>query len=589
MDYFTKTIEKAEAYFLSGRIDDAETEYLTILQTNPNHAQALYSLGTIAYRRGNLKAAIDMVSQAIDVRPKLPKFHNTLGLLLEETGEIDQAMQSYEKALAIMPDYAEAFHNIAIIHLTRGEFEKASEYVKKAIAAAPTFPQAFNTLGYCQQKLGHLRDAAKYYQKAIELKPDYAEAYNHLGVLLTDQSNFIEAVDAFQKAIAIDSEYAELYNNIAIAKKGLCAFDEAIDNYRKASELDPAFFQAFNNLANSLRDKGLLPEAIENYNRAIKINQNYADAYWNRALALLLSGDIAEGFRQYQWRREPALGIMTYPHSYEKPRWDGRPINGKVLLIHFEQGYGDNIQFIRFLPKLKEIGATVLFEARKEMLKLLKDFPGIDKLIEAKQNSGVTEDFDFHAALMDLPAIFQTTMETIPSDVPYLFADKSKSEKWKEIINTDDYKVGIVWAGKPTHGNDANRSCKLNNFAHLATIKGVKLFSLQKGNAAKQIEQFEDGKIVNLADNLENFADTAAAIENLDLIISVDTATLHLAGAMGKLVWGLLPLSPDWRWLLDRDDCPWYPSMKLFRQKKYADWKNVLEKVTEELKQKLRS
>jgi tetratricopeptide (TPR) repeat protein len=409
MDYFTKVLEKAEAYYLNGRIDDAETEYLMILQTNPTHHQALYSLGTIAYRCGNVKAAIDLVEQAIDSRDKTPKYHNTLGLLYEDQGDSDKALKCYQTALSIKPDYAEGLHNIAIIFLVRGDFKTAAENARKAITAAPAYAEAYNTLGYCEQQLGHLRDAAIFYQKAVELKPDYAEAYNHLGVLLTDQSNFIEAVDAFQKAIAIDPKYAELYNNMAIAKKGLCAFDEAIDNYKKASEMDPAFYQAFYNLANSLRDKGQLAEAIQNYNRAIEINPNYADAYWNRSLAMLLNGDLAEGFRQYQFRREPSLGLETYPHSYEKPRWDGRPINGKTLLIHYEQGYGDNIQFIRFLPKLKEIGATVLFEAREPMLELLKDFPGIDRLIEAKSNSGVIEDFDFFAALMDLPAIFQTT------------------------------------------------------------------------------------------------------------------------------------------------------------------------------------
>ncbi|MBW8016760.1 MAG: tetratricopeptide repeat protein [Planctomycetes bacterium] len=583
MDIFTKQLEKAEAYFLSGRIDDAETEYLMVLQTNPTHYQALYSLGTIAYRRGNVKAAIDLVERAIDSRGKLPKFHNTLGLLLEEVGQTEKALNCYKTALAIKPDYAEAHHNIAIINLTAGDFETACENAKKAVTAAPAFAQAYNTLGYCRQQLGHLRDAAVLFQKAAELKPDYAEAYNHLGVLLTDQSNYIEAVNAFQKAIYIDPEYAELYNNMAIAKKGLCAFDEAIENYRKASEMDPAFYQAFNNLANSLRDKGRCAEAIENYTRAIEINPNYADAYWNRSLAMLLSDDLAEGFSQYQWRREPSLGIVTYPHTYDKPRWDGRPINGKTLLIHYEQGFGDNIQFIRYLPKLKELGATVLFEARKPMLDLLKDFPGIDRLVEAKPQSGVTEDFDFYAALMDLPAIFQTTLETIPASIPYLFADKDKSEKWKDIIGEAGYKVGIVWAGKPTHGNDANRSCKLNNFAPISKIDGVKLFSLQKGDAAKQIAQFGI-EIENVADYLENFADTAAAIENLDLVISVDTAVLHLAAAMGKPTWALIQFSPDWRWLLNRSDSPWYPTLKLFRQKKYADWKEVFKEVTQELK-----
>jgi len=582
MDYFTKALEKAEALFLAGRLDDAETEYLVILQTNPTHHQALYSLGTIAYRRGNLKSAIELVEQAIDNGPKLPKFQNTLGLLYEEAGQTEKALNCYRTALDIKPDYAEALHNIAILALTKGDYQTASEYAKKALTAEPGFPQACNTLGFCLQQQGHLQDAAVFFNKAVELKPDYAEAYNHLGVLLTDQSNYIEAVDAFEKALLIDPEYAELYNNIAIAKKNLRAFDEAIKYLNKAIQLEPDFYQAYQNLANSLRSKGLLEEALQYYNRAIELNPDYAEAHWNRCLTLLLNGDLAEGFKQYQCRIEPSLEIITYPHAYDKPKWDGRPINGKTIFIHYEQGFGDNIQFIRFLPMLKAIGATVLFEAREPMLDLLKDFPGIDRLIEAQLENPVTEDFDFYAALMDLPAIFQTDTESIPANIPYLSADKERSEKWKQRFATDDFKVGIVWAGKPSHDDDTNRSCKLSNFAPLASIDGIKLYSLQKGGPAEQIHQF-DIEIENLAPDLLSFADTAAAIENLDLVISVDTAVLHLAAAMGKPTWGLIQYSPDWRWMLNRTDSPWYPTLKLFRQKNYADWKDVFEEVKQKL------
>ena len=581
MDYFTKTLEKAESYFLAGRLEDAETEYLMVLQTNPTHAQTLYSLGIIAHRRGNLKSAIDLVSQAIDSRGKLPKFHNTLGLLYEEAGQSEKAMRCYQKAVDLKPDYAEALHNIAILQLISGDFKSAAQNAKKALTAAPAFAEAYNTLGYCLQQLAILRDAAICYKKAIELKPDYAEAYNHLGVLLSDQSNFIEAVDAFKKAIAIDPEYIEPYNNMAIAKKALCAFDEAAEYYRKVVQMDPAFFEAHCNLANSLRDKGCLEEAVKHYDKAVEINPNYVKARWNRALTLLMNGDLAEGFKQYAWRREPSLGIVTYPHKYDKPRWDGRPVNGKTILVHYEQGFGDNIQFIRYLPKLKQLGAKVLFEARTPMVDLLKGFAGIDKLIEAKANQAVSGDFDFYAALMDLPAIFETSLNTIPADVPYIFADKERSEKFKKIISTGDYKVGIVWAGKPTQEYIADRSCKLSNFENLTKIDEIKLYSLQKGDAAKQLCQFT--QIENLGPHLESFADTAAAIDNLDLVISIDTSVLHLSAAMAKPTWGLLTKTPDWRWMLDRNDSPWYPTVKLFRQKKYADWKHIFQQVTEEL------
>ena len=466
-----------------------------------------------------------------------------------------------------------------------GDFTIAAEYAKKAIDNASGFAQAYNTLGYCRQMLGHLNDAALYYKKAIQLDPGYVEAYNHLGVLLSDQGNHIEAVEFFKKAIQLDPGYAELYNNMAIARKALLSFDDAIENYRKAVAADPTFAEAFANLANTLRDKGLAAEAIENYNKALALKPDYADAYWNRSLALLLNGNLAEGFSQYHWRRDPSLEITTYPHKYDKPRWDGSDLNGKTILIHFEQGYGDNIQFIRYLPKVKALGATVLFEARKPTLALIKDMPCIDKLIEARADRPVEENFDYFCALMDLPAIMGTTLETIPADIPYIFADQNKAGQWKTKINSPDFKVGIVWAGRTSPGDNIYRACHLNNFAELSKIKGVKVYGLQKDDAANQVLQLEDGvNIENLGEQFADFSDTAAAIENLDLVISVDTAVLHLAGAMGKPAWGLLPLAPDWRWLLDRDDSPWYPTIKLFRQKKHADWKEVFTRIADELR-----
>ena len=584
MEYFTKIFNQAESLLLQGQIEEAEKLYRSVLEASDCHPQALYSLGIIAHRRGRLTEAIKYVSDAISSKSDLPKFHNTLGLLLEAAGQNRQAVTAYENAVKLKPDYVEAWLNMAIAFLGDGKFAEGAGCAKKVIELMPNQAMAYNALGYCQQQMGNLQDAAVCYRKAVQLKPDFAEAYNHLGVLLNEQGNYIEAVDSFKKALRIDPNYVEVYNNMAIAKKALCAFDEAIDLYRKAAEINPTFFEAFNNLANSLRDKGLCDEAIENYNRAIEINPNDYNAYRNRSLALLLNGNLHEGFKQYQHQRQLSLNIQTNRHDCKKPRWDGTPINGKTLLIHFEHGYGDNIQLIRYLPMVKKLGVTVLFEAPKPMLSLLRNFPGIDHLIEAGADRGVREDFDFYTALMDLPAIFETTLTTIPLNVPYLFADKEKTEKWKKRLDTCCYKAGIVWAGKPSHSNDLNRSCSLNSFAALAGIKNLKLFSLQKDKAASQVGMVDNFKIENLSDHLTDFCETAAVIENLDLVISVDTSVLHLAGAMGKPAWGLLPFSPDWRWLLEREDSPWYPTIKLFRQKTFGDWKDVFERVKSELK-----
>jgi tetratricopeptide (TPR) repeat protein len=372
---------------------------------------------------------------------------------------------------------------------------------------------------------------------------------------------------------------------MGIALKEQEKFAEAIACFEKALQLDPDFAEAYYNLGNSLRDLGRCIEAICNFKKAISLKPDYAQAHWNLSLAFLLNGNYTEGWKGYKWRRNADLKVLTDYHCTGKPRWDGSSFKSRRLLVHYEQGLGDNIQFVRYLPMIKARGGTVIFETLKPLINLLQGFEGIDVLVEFAPNKKLPLEYDFYTSLLDLPFIFETTVETIPSRIPYIKADPAKSRHWRDKLTGPELKVGIVWAGSSEHGNDRYRSCSLKNFAPLGKIEGIRLFSLQKGAAARQMDEYaEIVSVTNVSKHFKDFTDTAAAIDNLNLIISVDTSVLHLSGAMGKPTWALLPYAPEWRWMLNRKDSPWYPSMRLFRQSNWNDWDSVFRSVIEELK-----
>jgi len=625
MPTVAETIENAAKQHQNGHLRQAEQLYRLILQDNPDNPVALYSLGVIAHQRTKHEAAVKLISKAITNNPQIPQFHNTLGLVFEVLEKYEEAVSAYQQAVSVKPDYAEAYHNMAIALQSQNQYAAAVEKCKQALSIKHNYAEAYNTMGFSLEKQQQYAEAIKYYKKAVQYKPDFAEAYNHLGVVLNDQGHPAEAIENYKQALRLDPNYAEVYNNLGIALKELKQLVEAISCFEQAIRLESDFAEAYYNLANSLRDETRCTEAIENYRKAVHIKPDYAEAYnhlgvvlnaqggyvenienleaienyrralqlnpdfaeahWNLSLVLLRTGRLIEGWKEYEWRRNPKLDIATYPHSYETPRWDGSQFKGKRLLVHYEQGLGDTLHFVRYLPMVKARGGTVILEVRKPLYKLLKGFPGVDELIEASLDNKPAVKFDYHISLMDLPKIFETTLETIPAEVPYINCCPKKVEHWRNKLAGPDLKVGIVWAGSPSHGNDQNRSCALKDFEPLTKTDGVRLYGLQKGEAAKQVERLTDEMtITNLGTEFEDFTDTAAAIENLDLLISVDTSVLHLAGAMGKPVWALLPFAPEWRWMLNRQDSPWYPTMKLFRQKKWGQWESVFQDVADELR-----
>jgi tetratricopeptide (TPR) repeat protein len=585
MQDINETLKAAIQNHQSGNLQEAEQLYSQVLQEKPEHPLALHSLGIVAHQKGQNDLAADLIDKVILSNPQVPQFYNTQGLISEALGNIDAAIGSYEKAISLNPEFEEAYLNLAIASQSNEDFTAAIEKCEQIISTFGDSPDVSNIMGYSLQQQEKYEEAIESYQKVIELAPDFVEAYNQIGVILCKQEKFPQAAESCKKALEIDADYAEAWNSLAVALNGCEQYAEAMESYQKAIGLDPDYAEAYYNLANCLRNQNQCEESIAIYEKAIQIKPDYAEAHWNLSHSLLLTGKLAQAWDEYAWRRNPDLNIISYPHKYDQPYWDGSSFEGKRLLVHYEQGFGDNIQFIRYLPMVKQRGGTVILEAREPLFKLFKQIEGVDEFVQTDPRGNAPDvQFDYHTSPLDMPRLFGTTLETIPCEIPYLHADPEKTPYWRTRVDNDYFKVGLVWAGSEFHGNDKNRSCRLENFAPLAKIKGVKLYGLQKGDAGWQVEDLpEEMEMVGLGTGFDDFADTTGAIENMDLVISVDTSVLHLAGAMGKPVWAIIPFEPEWRWMLDREDSPWYPTMKLFRQKQRADWSELFDRAAREL------
>lgn len=361
-------------------------------------------------------------------------------------------------------------------------------------------------------------------------------------------------------------------------------YDEAMKAFQEALKIDPHHADAHYNIGCALEKQNRYDQAMEVYKKTIALKPDYPEAHMNLALLLLLKGDYENGWKEYEWRFQRKDIKEQYQTEFPYPRWDGTLFRGKRLLVKNEQGMGDTLQLVRFLPLVKARGGTVIFEAEKPLFTLLAGYPWMDEIITFRGDEEPS-DIDFYIYLFDLPKIFGTTLATIPAEIPYLHADQSKQELWKPRFTKDHLNVGLVWAGNPANKDDQYRSIPLTYLAPLWNVPGIQFYGLQKGEAALQAEALSRHMpLISLGDDLQDFSDTAAVLECLDLLIAVDTSVVHLAGAMGKPVWNLRPQKPYWVWMLDREDSPWYPSMRIFRQKQLGNWAEVIQMVSDSLR-----
>ena len=481
-------------------------------------------------------------------------------------------------------DIGSMLQEVILLH-SQQKFKEAQIVCKKILSYDPNEPNANHFFGVLASETGNLEVAEQYIKKAIEINPDNTSCYVNMGNLVQKKGDIKGSVQWFKNALVCDDSNKKAYNNLGVTFTKLRRYKEALDVLKQAIELDDNYYEAHNNIAEVWRFCNEYDKALKFYDKALSIKPDFVEARWNRALLFLVQKEFEKGWAEYEYRWKRA---STPQRSIISGRlWDGKPFVGKTLFVYEEQGLGDTIQFIRYLPLVKKLGGHVIFEVLTPMIRLLETFEGFDRLWVGIKNvdTRTTDRFDFHIPLLSLPKIFNTLFETIPANIPYINADKNLVEIWgQRIKDKQGFKIGIVWSGHQYHVNDDNRSICLSAFLPLKSLKGIKLYSLQKEKHEKWTD-IDPKSFFNqdLGTQISDFADTAAIIENLDLVISIDTAIVHLAGAMGKQVWTLLPFAPDWRWMLDTKDSPWYPTMTLFRQIEPCDWDFVVKKVKEEL------
>jgi len=599
----------------AGRLQEAEQLYRLILAQQPKHAGAMHLLGVIAHQMGRNDVAVDLIRRALALNPNnakaqnnlgnvlkemgqldgaiaafrqaialshdLPEAHSNLGSVLKDKGELAEAIAVCRKAIALRPNYAEAHNNLGNALRDKGQLDEAIAACRQAIALNPNLPQAHNNLGGALKDQGQLDGAIAAFRNALALNPNLPEAHSNLGNALRDKGQLDEAVAACRQAIALRPNYAEAHNNLGNALKDKGQLDEAVAAFRQALALDPNLPEAHSNVGIVQRDEGRLDEAIVAFRRAIALNPNLAEAHNNLSMALLGRGDFQQGWEEYEWRWK-WKDFPSPARNFAQPRWDGGPLEDRTLLLHTEQGFGDAIQFIRYLPLVAQRGGRIIIECQAELQRLFQTIGRCQIVVRGQPLPG----FDLHCPLLSLPRVFGTNLGNIPQDVPYLHADVEEAARWQHRLAgySPFVKVGLAWAGSPTYKNDRNRSIKLARLAPLGQAPGARFFSLQKGEAAAEAKTPPPGmELIDWTEELKDFADTAAFLANLDLVIAADTAVVHLGGAMAKPVWALLPFASDWRWLLDRADSPWYPTIRLFRQETPGDWDGVIGRVAGEI------
>jgi len=569
----------------NGLSGEAVHAFQQAIALRPNYAEAYGNLGLALHNTGRLDEAIAAYRRAIALRPNLPEAHYNLGSALKDDGQPEAALAAYNRAIALRPPDAQALRSIGLALQEMGRLDEAIAAYRQAIALGPADAQTLSSLGVALRGKGRLDEAVEALRAAIALQPGSAEALSNLGNALGDQRQFDDAIAAYRKAIALRPNCAEAYSNMGNALEANGQLDEAVAACSKAISLKPDLAEPHNILGNALHNQGRLDEAIAAYRRALALKPEYPEAHFGLASSLLMRGDFPQGWEEYEWRWK-CRDFPSPKRSLAGLQWDGGPLENRTLLLHAEQGLGDAIQFIRYVPWAARRGGKVIVECQPELQRLLGTVAEKCRIVP---RGSALPDHDWHCPLASLPRIFRTNWGAIPAEVPYLHPEPHLLDSWRpKVIDPAappaGLKVALAWAGNPTFKYDRSRSMSLDRLAALAQVSGVSFFSVQKGHAAPQAQTPPPGlRLVNLAPELHDFADTAAVLSMVDLVITTDTSVAHLAGALGRPVWVMLQFVPDWRWLTQREDSPWYPSMRLFRQPARGDWAAVIKRVADEL------
>jgi tetratricopeptide (TPR) repeat protein len=605
-------LDQARKKLQTGQLTDAQSLCRQILEQDPAHAEATHLLGFLAHVSGDSQTALGLIERAAELEPGNPVYQHNLGDLHSAMGQMEQAEACLRKALELKPDFASAAIKLGIVMEQKNQLEDAVQLYRRAIELEPHIAAGYCNLGDALQKQRKLDEALEQYNIAIRLNPNMAEAYCNRAVVYDSLLKFDDAINDATRALQIKPELVQAWSVLGLLRRAQGRLDQAMQCFEQIVRIHPNHAQAYLELGNTRHAQGHLEAACELWRHAIQLDPRLVYGYANlgltllhlgeveqseavfdagmtvdpndvqlranRAFLLASKGDLEQGLKDYdlRWKTD---AFRNVGRKFSSPRWEGEDISGKRLVIWHEQGAGDTIQFIRYLTLLKQDrgAAEIIVEAPHELHRLLSSMPEIARLITREDPEPQA---DFHCPILRLPGLFHTTLQTIPAHVPYLSVSPQLIQRWAQ--RTEKYpgfRVGIAWEGSRTNTLNRLRSASLEDFRRLSEIPEVQLFSLQWDR-----QDLIDFNVRDLANDFTDFADTAAAIATLDLVISIDSAIAHLAGAMGRATWTLLSAAPDQRWLLNREDCPWYPTMRLFRQPRLRDWGSVFQRVESELR-----
>jgi tetratricopeptide (TPR) repeat protein len=564
------------------------------LRQNPNNVNALNNRGTALKELKRFGDALASYDRALKLKPDYADAHSNRGNILKELRRFDEALASYDHALALKPDFAGAHSNRADALHRLKRFADALQGCDRALKLAPNFAEAHCNRGNALHGLRRFEEALESFDRALALKPDFAEAHCNRGSALNELNRFADALAAYDSALALKPDFAEAHTNRGNALNELFRLEEALASHDRAVALRPDLAEAYSNRGSTLKDLRQHADALASFDRALALQPDFAHGRFNASLCRLLIGDFARGWPQYEARWD-TVQLEDYKRNFTKPQWHGGNDIAGTILIHAEQGFGDTLQFCRYVPRVAARGGHVIFEVQPPLRELMRTLPGVEQIVAAGEP---LPDFDLHCPLLSLPLAFGTELETIPGETPYLRAPQDRSAAWRARCGEHDrVRVGLVWAGNPrkevphAHRVDRLRSITFDRLAPLFDIVGCAFYSLQKGDSAATQLRVSALRyhVTDWTDELNDFSDTAALIENLDLVIAVDTAVAHLAGALGKPFWLMNRDNTCWRWLLDRDDSPWYPAARLFRQDATRNWGDVIACVAAALQDYVRS
>jgi tetratricopeptide (TPR) repeat protein len=566
-----------------GEIAEAEKHCRLVLSVNPDHADALHLLGLISVQLGRFDHAVELITRAIKQNPDNPEYFANLGLVLQRRGQLDEAIKSYDLALQLKPDFVAAWNNLGgALQMQRRSDEALLSY-EQALKIDPLHLEATNNRATLLFELERYQEALACFDRSDQIKPGQATTHYMRGFCLQRMAKFEEALSSYHQALTIAPDDPGVHNNLGAVLQAFGRNDEALLCFDSALALRPNYPEALTNRGDVLSELRRFDEAFSSFDQATAINQEYAPARLISATLRLLIGDFEAGWAGREWRWKCAE-LRLIDRQFSQPVWLGdSAIAGKTVLLHSDEGLGDAIHFARYVPMVAALGAKVIVEVPDALHPLLTDLPGISQCLP--RSGGELPAFDLHCPLTSLPLAFGTRLETIPAKVAYLPAPPEvRRQTWETRLGPRDRpRVGLVWSGNPAHKNDRNRSITLRALSAILDLDAT-FVSLQKDVRTDDKSTLRDrAGIIDPTAHLVDFSETAALVCCLDLVISVDTSVAHLAGALGCPVWIMLPYIPDYRWLLDRDDSPWYPTVRLFRQTETREWPSVLDRVRAEL------